>query len=390
MTSIVVPVIRKNALVATLWLCLLAGAAAPAPAQFLCSAGTRDGLTCAGDEECPNGGVCVIPLGVCSGGESDGFFCACPTSECVAEPVCPEDPSLGLCLGGVFEDLCCPVSLNCFDGRPCAATQKLCIGGVNKGFPCITNAHCPRSLCRSTGRFCLGGDFDSFACVDDADCPGGECSGPLVIPTTPAITRSPTPTRPTPTRTSTAATATPPTATTVPATPTPTPTGTLATVVPTTAAPTATRTPTRTPGLTVVPTNTPHPTRTPSVGQFVEVLADAPVGSNRVAIDLTATEMITFPVEGVIQVFGQQIGFTRRRSSNILNLTAQDGLPASLVAGEAILVIEATPVPQRPGGVIVRTEQGGSCAISQGPAGSGLPLLLGLGLLALYTSRRRI
>lgn len=368
--------IRRFALVAPVFLSLAAGVVAPASAQFLCSAGTRDGQDCAGDEDCTGGGVCVIPLGVCSGGESDGFFCACPSSECAAAPVCPDDGGLGLCIGGVFEDLCCDVSLNCFDGSPCASTQKLCLGGENKGFPCITNAHCPGSLCRSTGRFCEGGVFEAFSCVDDSDCPNSECVGAAPIPTTPALTR--TPTRSTPTITPTlAATAT--TVPTMPGTPPPTLTGT-----PPTTGPRATRSATRTQVVTVVPTNTPQPPRTPGVGQFATTVEDAAAGTYSLAVDIPIAQRVSYPVEGVIEVRGKRIGFTRRRTSNVLNLTAEDGLPFSLVAGTVILVVEATPGPSRPGGVTVRNEQGGTCAIQPVAGGSGslAPLLLGIGLLA--------
>lgn len=381
-TSIVATVIRRFALVAPLFLSLAAGVVAPASAQFLCSAGTRDGLDCAGDEDCTGGGACVIPLGVCSGGESDGFFCACPSSECAAEPVCPDDGGLGLCVGGVFEDICCDVSLNCFDGSPCASTQKLCLAGENKGFPCISNAHCPGSLCRSTGLFCEGGDFEAFACVDDFDCPDSECIGAAPIPTTPALTRTPTPTRPTPTITPTlAATAT--TVPTTPGTPPPTLTGT-----PPTTGPTATRTATRTEVTTVGPTATPQPTRTPSVGQFAMTVADAAAGTHQLVIDLPIAQRVSYPVEGVIEVLGQRIGFTRRRTSNVLSLTAEDGLPFSLSAGSVILVVEGTPRPPRPGGVIVRNEQGGTCAIQPVADGSGSLAPLLFGVVALVGARR--
>lgn len=170
----------RNVLGSTIWLVFttftVLGPRA-VEAQFLCSAGTRDGLTCEGDDDCSGGGVCVIPLGVCTQGESDGFPCICPGAECTETLMCIDEPSIGTCNGGVFEDLCCDTADNCFDGSPCIATQRLCVGGEFKGFPCVEDRHCEGSACRSTGGFCLGGDFDSFACADDGDCLGFDVSG---------------------------------------------------------------------------------------------------------------------------------------------------------------------------------------------------------------------
>lgn len=156
---------------------------APAQAQFLCTAGTRDGLQCRSDNDCPAGG-CIIPLGVCFGGQSDGFPCICPSAECSAEPVCSIDPALGTCNGGVFRELCCRVDDNCFDGSPCVATQRVCIGGALKGFPCLVDDHCEGSSCRSTGGYCAGGDFDKFSCSDDDRCESvhGTCMFPAGTP----------------------------------------------------------------------------------------------------------------------------------------------------------------------------------------------------------------
>lgn len=376
---------RRYTLVALLLLGFAAVTPRSADAQFLCSAGTRDGLECEGDDDCTGDGVCVIPLGVCTGGESDGFFCICPGSDCVAEPVCSDNASLGTCAGGVFQDLCCDLADNCFDGSPCASTQKVCIGGDFQGLPCVTNAHCPGSLCRSTGLYCSGGDNDSFSCFNTADCPGGECIGAAPIDTPGAATatpQAPTPTAP-PTSTPVATVATPAT----PPTTGPTVTGT-----PGTAVPTGTSTPTRTPGITPdAPTPTPEPTRTPSVGRFASTMTDAAIGGFQLQVDVPTNQLVSFPVEGVFQVFGETFEFTRRRTSRVLNLTDPDGLPFSIAAGTVLLVIEATPRPSRPGGVIVRNEQGGSCAIrgSGGSPGSATVLLLGAALLLVARSFRR-
>jgi hypothetical protein len=107
-------------------------------------------------------------------------------------------------------------------------------------------------------------------------------------------------------------------------------------------------------------------------------------------VDIPVDQLVSFPTEGVIEVFGERIGFTRRRTSTTLNLTAEDGLPFSMTAGTVILVVEATPRPQRPGGVIVRNEQGGTCTLQPaGGGGSMTPLLVGVLVLVLGRRRRR-
>jgi len=382
----------RYTLVASLLLGLVAVAARPASAQFLCSGGTRDGQECEGDDNCAGGGVCIIPLGVCAaGGESDGFPCLCAGSECVAEPVCANPQSLGTCAGGIFSEVCCDLAEhNCFDGAPCTSTQKLCIGGDFKGFPCTTNAHCEGSLCRSTGRYCLGGDNDSFGCVDDAECPGGDCVGAAATATAGPPTSTPGP--PTATRaatntpTSTSVTPVTPVTPVRTATPVPTITGTRTVVTPVV---TATQMPTETPGVTPLePTDTPRPTRTPDVGMFATTTADAPSGTYQLQVDVPADDLVSFPVQGVVQVFGESFEFTRRRTSRILNMTDPDGLPFTITAGTVLLVIDATPGPVRPGPVIVRNEQGGSCAIQTTDRHSGSAASLAIGLLFLAGARR--
>jgi hypothetical protein len=96
--------------------------------------------------------------------------------------MCSDDPALGTCNGGVFQEFCCDTVDNCFDGSPCISTQRLCIGGEFKAFPCLNDGHCAGSVCRSTAGYCAGGDFDSFSCVDDEDCPGADCVFPLPTP----------------------------------------------------------------------------------------------------------------------------------------------------------------------------------------------------------------
>lgn len=168
------------------WLLLSAVGGLPrvAGAQFLCSAGLRDGLTCEGDADCIGGGVCVIPQGVCESSPDQLELCSCAGSICAAGPVCGDDPTIGTCSGGVFQDFCCDLAFNCSNGSNCIATQKLCIGGELRGFPCIEDDNCPGAPCRSTGGYCGEGESDSYSCVDADDCLGAEClfAGPTPTP----------------------------------------------------------------------------------------------------------------------------------------------------------------------------------------------------------------
>lgn len=148
--------------------------------QFLCSAGSRDGMPCEGFTDCP-GGVCVIAQGVCP----DAFICDCPGGHCSNDATCPDEPSFGTCADGVVAGLCCDVALECLDGGACVGTQKICIDGLDQGFSCLDNSQCDSGNCASTGCFCDGGDFDSYACGTGNDCPGGTCNcsfGPTPTP----------------------------------------------------------------------------------------------------------------------------------------------------------------------------------------------------------------
>jgi hypothetical protein len=118
-------------------------------------------------------------------------------------------------------------------------------------------------------------------------------------------------------------------------------------------------------------------------------MVEAATGAFQLTIDVASDRLASFPVEGVVDVLGQRIGFTRRRTSQILNLTAADGLPFTVPAGTLVLVIDATPRPPGGGAVIYRNEQKGGCAIGDGTADSLLPLFLGLPVLA-FGRRRRI
>ena len=357
----------------------------PSSAQFLCSAGLRDGQTCQGDVDCTGGGVCVLPQGVCEGSDDNLELCSCAGSECVAEPVCSEDESLGTCAGGVFQDLCCDLGFNCSNDAACLSTQKLCIGGDLQGFPCVNNDNCPGSLCRSTGKYCAEGANDSYSCVNDDDCPDGVCVGAVAgdTPTSTPVGPSPTPRSPTATfaatNTRTATAVVSPTPIT-PATVAPTSTGTRGT-----AGPTTTRTPSGTPENTVpVATDTPRATNTPISGDFATTTTDVPAGGHALTLDIPSDQVVAFPVQGIVQISGQNFGFTRRRTSQVLNLTAPDGLPFSVSAGTVVLVMEATPIPPRSGGTIYKNEQGGQCAIGTAGAdtSSTLPLLLGIVVIA--------
>jgi YVTN family beta-propeller protein len=146
-----------------------------------CSGGAADGQACAGNGHCPDG-VCVVTGTVCDGGPDDGLLCHCPAGECVGEGTCGDGGSRGTCSGGRADGACCDRDFACAGGAACAATQKICDDGTNKGQPCLRDEHCPSAACRSTGSGCVGGPFDRFACIDALDCPLGSCFAPTPGP----------------------------------------------------------------------------------------------------------------------------------------------------------------------------------------------------------------
>jgi len=339
--------------------------------EFLCSAGTRDGLTCEQFTDCP-GGVCVIAQGVCSGGQ----ICVCPGGGvCVSTPSCALDPFFGTCQGGVAEGVCCDADFNCGAGDTCVATHRLCLSGDRQGFPCRNNTHCNGAVCGSTGAFCDGGSADSFSCVDSSDCPGGLCDTSFVnVPTSTPVTPGPTN----------------PVATATPVTPgsTPLPTNTRLPI------PTIGVDPTPTSQATSPPQNSPTPvpptaTFTPVVGELVTTIGEAAPGANKITVNIDPDD---FPVDGVVDVGGGAlIDFTRHRSSNILNLKAPAGLPFGIGAGSVVRVVEYTPTPGPVFGEDRRIDKGNSCAIqpSGDRRGYGALWALGLGVALLAVRRRR-
>ncbi len=107
--------------------------------EFLCSLGSRDGEPCNGDSDCP-GGFCIVGQGVCDGGDDDGFPCDCARGTCVDDT----------CSGGPLAGLACDPMNNCAGNTPCIGTQKVCLGGIDRGFSCLRDAQCPGSRCQST------------------------------------------------------------------------------------------------------------------------------------------------------------------------------------------------------------------------------------------------
>jgi YVTN family beta-propeller protein len=170
---------------------------AAATAPRVCAAGGRDGQACADDNNCP-AGACVVPQGVCDGGEDDGLLCDCPGGACrAAGNACGADPDAGVCQGGEVDGACCDRTFACRDGSACKATRRLCAAGPAKGSPCLIDAHCLGTACVASGRRCAGGAFDGIACIDAPDCPAGTCiapagATPAAPPTIPKTVVSPT------------------------------------------------------------------------------------------------------------------------------------------------------------------------------------------------------
>lgn len=341
--------------------------------EFLCSAGTRDGQPCEAFSDCPNG-VCVIAQGVCN----NGAFCDCPGGTCGNTPVCSLNANFGTCVGGIgaSSELCCSVSSNCATGQSCTGTSKVCLNGSDKGLPCVDSSQCASGTCGSTGFYCDGGDFDFYPCVDNGDCPGGSCDTSFVnVPTnTPNPNQTATPTLP-PVNTSTPSgpTATvPPRNTSTPGTPAPTLPGATAT---------------RTTGSVNTPTPAPPTaTFTPEIGIGVTTIGAANAGANKLEVDIDPAG--NFPVEGVVDINGAQVPFTRRRSSRVLDIKAEFGLPFAVPAGSAVRVVEYTPTPGRYGEEDRDVEEGDGCAIGGENTSDGAWVLL-LGATLMVAARRR-
>jgi len=342
------------------------GGSAPSFAQgtgeFLCSAGTRDGQPCTAFSDCP-GGVCIIAQGVCA----DGAFCSCPGGgTCSPTPACSLDVSFGTCAGGVADGVCCALGFDCPPGDSCTATHRVCLSGPFQGFACTNAAMCDGAPCGSNGFFCSDGAADGFPCVTNDDCPGGFCDQSFMTPPTNTPVTVPT--------------STPGTGPTSPPQQTPVPTATLPSI------------PNLTPG--IVPTSTPHdtpepatptPTFTPVIGVLLPTAENAAAGSNRIVVDIDPAQ---FPVQGVIEVQGITTEFTRRRSSRVLDLRLEGGLPANLPAGSIVRVVEFTPTPGRVGQELREIDEGRGCAVA--PHSGGYPgLALGAFGLLLAGLRRR-
>ncbi|HYD50771.1 MAG TPA: hypothetical protein VEB21_20615, partial [Terriglobales bacterium] len=312
-------------------------------------------------DDCP-GGVCVIAQGVCS----DGFICDCPSGECSNAVRCQIDQTFGTCASGVTAGLCCDVALNCPEGDACVGTARVCVGGMDQGFSCSNNSQCRNGSCTSTGCFCEGGDFDAFTCVNTNDCPGGgTCS--CLSAATPTTAPS-TPTQPTAVPTATRPVSTP-----------------IFTSTPGPTSPFPTNTPLPTSTFVPVDTNTPAPTNTPEFGQFATTAIDAPAGANKLRL---TSDPRTLPVQGVVEVFGRSLRFTRRRSSPVLDLQEEFGLPFAVAAGTVVRLVESTPTPG-PSGNEIRGEADGGCNIIAGPSNDMPVWLLVAGAAVLLVRRRR-
>jgi hypothetical protein len=354
---------------------------------FLCSAGTRDGLDCASDDECP-GGVCVLAQGVCN--DTDGFACACPAGTCGGTPVCSDDASFGTCSGGAFAGECCDQDFNCDAGTGCVGSQKVCVGGQSQGLPCLRNEHCVGGTCRSTGRFCLGtcqsgssagdlctssddcggaecfSDFQDAACDQDADCcvagttcPAGICEGAAENTPTPTRTRTTTTPRATSTPTQSGGVTTTPQATNTPEPTAPTP-------------PTATEAPVAT------PTGKPEP--------GTSVVAQA---STQGATTLTVKDATSFPATGTVEIVVDpndpksvmRVGYSKSNLSNTLFLDAP--LPRNVPTGALVRSSSAPALRYDNVG------EGAGCMITPRAGSDGVPMWLAvLGVLVALSRRR--
>jgi hypothetical protein len=166
---------------------------AAATAARVCSGGASDGVPCTADADCA-AGACVLPLGVCDGGDDDGLVCDCPGGSCrAAGAACGGGPDAGICNGGEADGSCCDRAFSCRGGHACVTTHRLCANGPVKGSPCLADAQCLGSACLASARRCAGGDLDGVACIDGSDCPAATCLDPHAPTTTPIVEPTGTP-----------------------------------------------------------------------------------------------------------------------------------------------------------------------------------------------------
>ena len=131
---------------------------AAATTAHVCSGGASDGAPCTVDADCA-AGACVLPLGVCDGGDDDGLLCDCPGGSCrAAGAACGGGPDAGICNGGDADGSCCDRTFSCRGGHACVTTHRLCASGPVKGSPCLADAQCLGSACLASAA-AAGGDL---------------------------------------------------------------------------------------------------------------------------------------------------------------------------------------------------------------------------------------
>lgn len=158
-----------------------------------CDGGPNEGANCASDAECPFYGCDNAGLQFCNTGPRNNLTCTsgsdCPCTNPADSANCPAEGSRCVprtsCSGGTRFNQVCTTSAEC---PVFTCGTSVCSGGSNGGAPCLSNEDCDGGSCVDRP-FCQGGERDGKTCSSGSDCPGGECfeqarpcSGDINIP----------------------------------------------------------------------------------------------------------------------------------------------------------------------------------------------------------------
>jgi len=117
------------------------------------------------------------PSGVCMRGSNAG-------GACTMDSQCPGVSTTGACnlfnsgpANGLPDDATCTRTIMLPDGSSsiaCPEGERVCVGGVNVGRPCLNDPDCPSSTCSATK--CGSGPNVGMACTEDVECPQSRCA----------------------------------------------------------------------------------------------------------------------------------------------------------------------------------------------------------------------
>ncbi|MBI1826718.1 MAG: hypothetical protein HYR83_10090 [Planctomycetes bacterium] len=166
------------------------------PSTKTCSNVANHQKSCSSDNDCGGSpGTCVSTPGYCQESETPASTFRCGILQCAATTPRDWAAELGTdpiyVTGPVLVPSSTFVVTNCADPNNCPANTTLCVGGVNNGNACTTDAQCTGGACGDpkfltqrwgdvftsfqTKNTCHGGTNANAPCLGDSYCPGGSC-----------------------------------------------------------------------------------------------------------------------------------------------------------------------------------------------------------------------